>query len=90
MRIADFTIVILLILFQTIQLFPGTAPLSDARIACRAVHGGLRDSDLLRHLFGQSVARCIEQGLVSGLRFAVDASQIEADTNRQNASSPAE
>ncbi len=44
-------------------------PLSDASIACRAVHGGLHDSDLLRHLFEQSVARCIEEGPVSGLRL---------------------
>ena len=32
------------------------------------------------------VVRCIEEGLVSGQRFAVDASLIEADANRQNSS----
>lgn len=47
-------------------------------------HGRFRDSDLLRHVFETVVARCIEEGLVSGQRFAVDASLIEADTNRQN------
>jgi transposase len=47
-------------------------------------HGRFRDSDLLRHVFETVVARCIEEGLVSGQRLAVDASLIEADTNRQN------
>lgn len=53
-------------------------------------HGRLRDSDLLRHVFETVVARCIAEGLVSGQRFAVDASLIEADTNRQNSSSQSE
>jgi hypothetical protein len=39
---------------------------------------------LLRHLFEMTVARCIEEGLVSGQRMAVDASLIEADANKQN------
>jgi transposase len=47
-------------------------------------HGRFRDSDLLRHLFETTVARCISEGLVSGQRFAVDASLIEADANKQN------
>ena len=50
-------------------------------------HGRFRDSDLLRHVFENVVARCIAEGLVSGQRFAVDASLIEADTNRQNSTS---
>jgi len=53
-------------------------------------HGRFRDSDLLRHVFETVVARCIEEGLVSGQRFAVDASLIEADANRQNSSSQSE
>ena len=81
----------MLILFQTIQPFPGTAPLSEASIACRASAWSFPRQRLgLRHLFGQSVVRCIEQALISGVRFAVDASLIEADTNRQNASPQAE
>ena len=44
-------------------------------------HGRFRDSDLLRHLFETTVARCIAAGLVSGQRFAADASLIEADAN---------
>jgi transposase len=47
-------------------------------------HGRFRDSDLLRHLFEMTVARCIDGGLVSGQRFAADASLIEADANKQN------
>ena len=47
-------------------------------------HGRFRDSGLLRHLFEMTVARCMEEGLVSGQRFAADASLIEADANKQN------
>jgi len=39
-------------------------------------HGRFRDSDLLRHLFETTVARSISEGLVSGQRFAADASLI--------------
>jgi transposase len=46
-------------------------------------HGRFRDSDLLRHLFEDVVRRCIEEGLVGGVGFAVDASIIKADANRQ-------
>jgi transposase len=47
-------------------------------------HGRFRESDLLRHVFEMTVARCIEEGLVSGQRMAIDASLIEADANKQN------
>jgi transposase len=46
-------------------------------------HGRFRDSDLLRHVFERSVRRCMEEGLVGGEGFAVDASLIKADANRQ-------
>src|SRR5712692_6148367 len=46
-------------------------------------HGRFRDSDLLRHLFEDVVRRCIEEGLVGGEGFAVDASLIKADASRQ-------
>jgi len=36
-------------------------------------HGRFRDSDLLRELFESTVHRCIEEGLVGGENFAVDA-----------------
>ena len=40
--------------------------------------------DLLRRLFETTVARWIAEGLVSGQRFAADASLIKADANKQN------
>lgn len=46
-------------------------------------HGRFRDSDLLRHLFETVVRRCIEEGLVGGDGFAVDASLIRAEASRQ-------
>ncbi|PSJ36493.1 transposase [Allosphingosinicella deserti] len=46
-------------------------------------HGRFRDSDLLRRLFEATVERCIAEGLVGGEGFAVDASLIKADANRQ-------
>jgi transposase len=47
-------------------------------------HGRFRYSDLLRRLFETILRRCIDEGLVSGEGFAVDASLIKADANRQN------
>jgi transposase len=46
-------------------------------------HGRFRDSDLLRHLFEAVLHRCMAEGLVGGEGFAVDASLIKADANRQ-------
>src|SRR6266568_4395814 len=46
-------------------------------------HGRFRDSDLLRKVFETTVQRCITEGLVGGEGFAVDASIIKADANRQ-------
>src|ERR1700749_3637241 len=46
-------------------------------------HGRFRDSDLLRRLFEAILRRCIDEGLVGGEGFAVDASLIRADANRQ-------
>ena len=51
-------------------------------------HGRFRESDLLRHVFEMSVARCIEEGLVGGQGFAADASLIVADVQKQNSSNP--
>src|ERR1700674_3443517 len=56
---------------------PDHSPFSKNR------HGRFRDSELLRHVFEQSVRRCMEEGLVGGEGFAVDASLIKADANRQ-------
>ena len=42
-------------------------------------HGRFRESDLLRRLFETVLQRCIDEGLVGGQGFAVDASLIHAD-----------
>src|SRR5476651_1475392 len=46
-------------------------------------HGRFRDSDLLRQVFETVLQRCIGEGLVGGEAFAVDASLIAADANKQ-------
>src|SRR6266404_3859924 len=46
-------------------------------------HGRFRESHLLRQLFETVVRRCMADGLVGGEGFAVDASLIAADANRQ-------
>ena len=47
-------------------------------------HGRFRQSDLLRRVFETVLRRCVREGLVGGEGFAVDASLIKADANRQN------
>jgi transposase len=46
-------------------------------------HGRFRESDLLREVFETTVRRGMAEGLVGGEGFAVDASMIKADANRQ-------
>jgi len=46
-------------------------------------HGRFRQSDLLRRMFESVLQRCMREGLVGGEAFAVDASLIRADANRQ-------
>ncbi|CAA9479292.1 MAG: Mobile element protein [uncultured Sphingomonadaceae bacterium] len=46
-------------------------------------HGRFRDCDLFRRLFERTVERCMAEGLVGGDGFAVDASLIRAEANRQ-------
>lgn len=53
-------------------------------------HGRFRASDAFRHVFESVVSRCIEEGLVDGEAFAVDASLIAADANKQRSVSSAE
>jgi len=65
-------------------------PVPDHSTFSKNRHGRFRESDLLRHLFETTVARCIADGLVSGQRFAADASLIEADANKQNSTSKEE
>ena len=49
----------------------------------RARNERFRDSDIFRRIFERVVETCIGAGLVGGEGFAVDASLIEADANRQ-------
>jgi hypothetical protein len=49
----------------------------------KARHGRFREADLLREVFETVVRRCMEEGLVGGEGFAVDASTIVADAHRQ-------
>src|SRR6201987_505707 len=46
-------------------------------------HGRFRECDLLRQVFETVIRRCMAEGLVGGEGFAVDASLIKADANRQ-------
>lgn len=46
-------------------------------------HGRFRESDLLRELFDTVLRRCVAEGLVGGEGFAVDASLIKAEANRE-------
>src|SRR5207244_11914756 len=46
-------------------------------------HGRFRDSDAFRHLFEMVMQRAITEGLVGDEGFAVDASLIAADANKQ-------
>ena len=49
----------------------------------RARHERFRDSDIFRGIFERVVEACIAAGLVGGEGFAVDASLIAADANKQ-------
>lgn len=52
--------------------------------------GRFRESDLLRELFETPVRLCIAEGLVGGEGFAVDASLIKADANKQRSAEASE
>jgi transposase len=58
-------------------------PVPDHSTFSKNRHGRFRQSDLLRRLFETVLHRCINEGLVGGENFAVDASLIKADANRQ-------
>jgi transposase len=61
--------------------FDGAAPNHSTFSKNR--HGRFHESDLLRKVFETTVQRCLNEGLVGGEGFAVDASMIKADANRQ-------
>lgn len=55
----------------------------DHSTFCKNRHGRFRESDLFRQLFETVVRRAIKEGLVGGEGFAIDASLIAADANKQ-------
>ena len=55
----------------------------DHSTFCKNRHGRFRQSDALRHVFEGVVRRCMAEGLVRGEGFAIDASVVKADANRQ-------
>ena len=59
----------------------GTVP--DHSTFSKNRHGRFRECDLLRQLFDTVLRRCMMEGLVGGERFAVDASLIRAEANRE-------
>src|SRR5215510_14392140 len=59
----------------------GTVP--DHSTFSKNRHGRFRQSDLFRRVFESVLRRCIKERLVGGEGFAVDASLIKADANRQ-------
>src|SRR5262250_18740 len=56
---------------------------SDHSTFSKNRHGRFRESDAFRHVFETVVSRCIKEGLVGGEGFAVDATLIAADANKQ-------
>ena len=58
-------------------------PVPDHSTFSKNRHGRFRDSDTLRFVFEEVLARCVQEGLVGGEGFAVDASLVKADANRQ-------
>src|SRR6185436_10928487 len=57
--------------------------LPDHSAFSRARNERFRDSDIFRGVFERVVEACIRAGLVGGQEFAVDASLIVADANKQ-------
>jgi len=60
-----------------------TDPVPDHSTFSKNRHGRFRESALLRKVFEQVLARYIAEGAVGGEAFAVDASTIKADANRE-------
>jgi transposase len=46
-------------------------------------HGRFRDSEVFRFVFEEVLKRCMEEGLIGGEGFAVDASVVKADASKQ-------
>jgi transposase len=46
-------------------------------------HGRFRESEVFRFVFEQVLRRCMDEGLIGGEGFAVDASVVKADASKQ-------
>lgn len=57
-------------------------PVPDHSTFSKNRHGRFRESGLFRHLFETVLQRCIDEGLVGGDSFGVDASLIPANANQ--------
>ena len=60
-----------------------TDPVPDHSTFSKNRHGRFRDSEAFRYVFEQVLRRCIDEGLIGGEGFAVDASVVKADASRQ-------
>jgi transposase len=67
-----------------------TDPVPDHSTFSKNRHGRFRESDLFRKVFEEVLARCIAEGAVGGEAFAVDASVIQANANREDGGPGAE
>ena len=59
-----------------------TDPVPDHSTFSKNRYGRFRDSGIFRHLFEKVLQRCIDEGLVGGEGFGVDASLIPANANQ--------
>ena len=57
-------------------------PICDHSTFSKNRHGRFRESDAFRHVFESVLRRCMNEGLVGGEGFAIDASVVKADANR--------
>ncbi|WP_164658322.1 transposase [Tropicibacter sp. Alg240-R139] len=57
-------------------------PVPDHATFSKNRHGRFRESGLFRHLFETVLQRCMDEGLVGGHSFGVDASLIPANANQ--------
>ena len=58
-------------------------PVPDHSTFSKNRHGRFREAEALRFVFEQVLQSCIDEGLVGGEGFAVDASVVKADASRQ-------
>ena len=58
-------------------------PIPDHSTFSKNRHGRFREAEAFRFVFEQVLKRCIEEGLIGGEGFAVDASVVKADASRQ-------